>query len=100
MMQLKVLIKYKNIDWFQILKRWFQGQKMAICFAGIYNGMGSFLNTEKSFILKDYNDKSENDNYIKKIRKELINKLCKTKKENKKDRSKEILKKFNKLYIN
>ena len=70
------------------------------CFMkGISKGICTFLNTEKSLILKKNTDKNENYNCVKKKRKELINKLFGTKKENKKHSSKEILKKFNNLYI-
>ena len=65
---------------------------------GIYNGMSSCISTEKSLILNNYSGQKFNDNIRK--NKKLINKFLGNKNEIKKDQSKEILQKFNNLYIN
>ena len=71
---------------------------------GIYNGMSSYINTDKNLILNN-SDKKDFDKYIKRRnRKQLINKFLKSKSDKKlkleKDGSKEMLKKFNDLYRN
>lgn len=65
---------------------------------GIYNGMSACMSTEKSLILNNYSGKKFNDNNRK--NKKLINKFLGNKNEIKKDQSKEMLQKFNNLYIN
>ena len=65
---------------------------------GIYNGMSSYISTEKSLILNNYSGKKYNDNIPED--KKMINKFLGNKNEIKKDKSKEILQKFNNLYIN
>ena len=68
---------------------------------GIYNGMSSYINTDKNLILNS--DKKYNEHYIKiKNRKQLIHKFLKSKsdKKLKSDSSKQMLKKFNDLYTN
>ena len=71
---------------------------------GEYNGMSSYINTDKNLIVNN-NDKKYYDNNIKiKKRRQLINKFLKSKSDKKwkikKDESKEMLKKFNDLYKN
>ena len=65
---------------------------------GIYNGMSSYISTEKSLILNNYSGKKFNENIRRS--KKLINKFLGNKNEIKKDQSQEMLQKFNNLYIN
>lgn len=73
-------------------------EKLPSFMKGIYNGMSLYLNTDK--ILNNCTDRNENKNQMK--RQKLNNIFLRKKNDNKrkKHNSKEILKKFNNLYIN
>ena len=75
--------------------------KLPTFMKGIYNGMNFYINTDKSLLSNDYSNKMEYYYNCNKGGKSLRNKFLKNKgSKSTKDISKDILKKFNKLYVN
>ena len=68
---------------------------------GLYNGMSSCFNIQNNLILNNFTERKNYEEKNKIKRKKMINKFIKSKKQNtkKKDASKDMLQKFNNLYI-